>query len=185
MGTGLKLQAQHVPGWGPTSKTPSRSLCLRLRNRGEMPACWVQPGHWAASAGDHSLSRHQAQKPVLTALTNVCLEAFLSQTEKGSMPESVNSEMCLSVLLMPSQGESHRARAGPQRDTSRARGISAQHPSPAPEGSGHPAGHQQPGSIRPTAAGPQDWAQAGWTPHRKGQRAGRCPTARGRCSETR
>lgn len=60
------------------------------------------PRPLVVSTPDHSLDRHQALKPVLTSLTNVCLEAFLFHppNRKGRC-----ASMCKfkHVLINPSQ----------------------------------------------------------------------------------
>lgn len=116
---------------GPWKPPPWLSLCPR-----------PQPG------------QHQASEPVLT---HVCLEPFFSPTEKGSKPESANSNTCLSILPLPPQGESPRHRAGPQRGSTR----------PRTQGAGRPTDGRQ-----SHLAGPGGWAQAGKTP--LGRDSGSC-----------
>lgn len=116
---------------------------------------------------DHSLDGHHAYKPVLTALTNVCLESFFFfffQTEKGSLPESANSKMCLWDLPLPPQGESHRCglvlgEAGAQTQVPH-QALQMAPSNPPPQGPGHRAGHQQPSPISPTGHRTMGWGVA-------------------------
>lgn len=168
-GVGPGLRVTRVLGCGPPTKTTPLALPPSSQSPtggGQRPPTLSQAPEQLRP--DHSLDGHHAYKPVLTALTNVCLESFFFffffQTEKGSLPESANSKMCLWDLPLPPQGESHRCglvlgEAGAQTQVPH-QALQMAPSNPPPQGPGHRAGHQQPSPISPTGHRTMGWGVA-------------------------
>lgn len=150
------------PRLGPASR-PAPAHGPSLRRRRERPAGPSQaPGRPpprpppAAARSVNASFNH----------TSKCLPgSFSPQTQKGSSPESANSDVCFSFP--------------PGAASARGQGLPIRH-SPYPPGPRAP----RPSGARPAGRRTAGWAlgAGGQTPHRPGQRALR-PTGRGLCGE--